>query len=221
MSVQQLDPTPALSTAMRVGSQADHEAAEGSTFMEELLGGRVNEAGYAAYLQRLRPVYAALETVAAKLAAEGDTLAAAVYDPLLERLATIDSDLEHWAPGATEELDSPAAAAYVARIQDSAQWGGLFIAHHYTRYLGDLSGGQAIGRILDRAFGLEGQGIAFYDFTAIEKPKVYKDDYRARLDGLGLSEDDIARVVAEVRVAFGMNQAIFKELSSQIETFRR
>ncbi|WP_300682290.1 heme oxygenase (biliverdin-producing) [Nocardioides sp.] len=222
MSVQQLDhPTPALSTAMRVGSQADHEAAEGSTFMEELLGGRINEAGYAAYLQRLRPVYAALESVAADLAAAGDPIVGAVHDPILERLASIDADLEHWAPGAAHEVDSPAAAAYVARIREAAAWGGLFAAHHYTRYLGDLSGGQAIGRILDRAFELDGAGIAFYDFTAIEKPKLYKDAYRARLDGLGLSEADVERVVAEVRVAFGLNQALFAELSTQIEEFRR
>jgi heme oxygenase (biliverdin-producing, ferredoxin) len=221
MSVQPLDTATSLSTAMRVGSRADHEAAEGSTFMEELLGGRINEAGYAAYLQRLRPVYEALESVARELAAAGDPIASAVIDPVLERLASIDTDLEHWAPATTDELDSPASAAYVARIRESAAWGGLFAAHHYTRYLGDLSGGQAIGRILDRAFSLDGAGIAFYDFTAIEKPKLYKDAYRARLDDLGLSEDEIERVVAEVRVAFGMNQALFAELSEQIETFRR
>lgn len=41
---------------------------------------------------------------------------AAVYDPALERLAAIDADLEHWRPGATREVDSPAAMAYGERV---------------------------------------------------------------------------------------------------------
>lgn len=213
-----------LSASMRDGSKAEHEAAESSDFMAELLDGKINEAGYAAYLKRYRQVYAALEEVGRGLA--DDPIAAAVWDADLERLAAIDADLDHWAPGEPRETDSPAAAAYADRLRESAAWGGLFAAHHYTRYLGDLSGGQAIGRILDRHFDLDatansGRGIAFYDFAAIAKPKPYKDAYRARLDGLGLSEDEIQRVVDEVRVAFNLNQAIFAELGRDIESFRR
>jgi heme oxygenase (biliverdin-producing, ferredoxin) len=219
MSVTQIDPTAVLSAAMRDGSKAEHEAAENSSFMEELLGGRINEAGYATYLRRLRPAYEAMEAVAHEL--REDPIIAAVYDPALERLAAIDADLDHWAPGESRETDSPAALAYAERVREAASWGGLLVAHHYTRYLGDLSGGQAIGRILDRAFDLDGKGIAFYDFTAIPKPKPYKDAYRARLDALGLSTEDVDRVVAEVKVAFNLNQALFRELGEEIEDYRR
>jgi heme oxygenase len=208
-----------LSAAMREGSRAEHEAAEGSSFMGELLEGRVSEEGYAAYLLRLRAVYAAMEAVGRDLA--HDPIVAAVHDTDLERLAALDADLDHWAPGGSREVESAAAAAYVARLEASAAWGGLFAAHHYTRYLGDLSGGQAIGRCLDRAFGLEGRGIAFYDFAAVGKPKPYKDGYRARLDGLGLSAEETERVVEEVKVAFGLNQALFEELSLELPRWRR
>jgi heme oxygenase len=95
------------------------------------------------------------------------------------------------------------------------------VAHHYTRYLGDLSGGQAIGRILDREFELDGAGIAFYAFEAIPKPKPYKDAYRARLDALGLGPAEVRRVVDEVRVAFTLNQALFTELGERIDAYRR
>lgn len=210
---------PTLSAAMREGSKAEHEAAENSTFMSELLDGQINEQGYADYLLRLRVVYEALEsTVRSRL---DDPAVAAVHDPALERLATIDADLEHWAPGADRDVDSPAAEAYRDRLHAAAEWGGLLVAHHYTRYLGDLSGGQAIGRIMDRCFDLDGRGITFYAFDAIPKPKPYKDAYRARLDALGLSTADVDRVVAEVKVAFNLNQALFAELGGQIEQYRR
>ncbi|MBU1801671.1 MAG: biliverdin-producing heme oxygenase [Actinobacteria bacterium] len=212
---------PTLSQAMRTGSRAEHEAAESSTFMAELLDGRINERGYAAYLLRLRAVYATLEECLRARA--GDPVVAAVHDPALERLAAIDADLEHWAPGADREVDSPAAVAYRDRLlaAAAADTGGRLAAHHYTRYLGDLSGGQAIGRILDRCFELDGAGISFYGFAEIPKPKPYKDAYRARLDALDLDDASVAEVVAEVKVAFGMNQALFTELGTQLDEFRR
>lgn len=212
-------PAPAttpLSTLLREGSRAEHTAAEGSSFMSELLAGRVNGAGYAHYLSVLRRVYAALEQVGTDLA--DDPLASAVLDPALERLAALDADLDHW--GRVDE-PSQAADAYVARIESSRSWGGLFIAHHYTRYLGDLSGGQAIGRLLNREFDLDGRGVAFYSFAAIAKPKPYKDAYRARLDALPLEASERERVLQEVKAVFGLNGAIFAELSGHLGRYAR
>jgi heme oxygenase (biliverdin-producing, ferredoxin) len=205
----------ALSVAMREGSQAEHRAAEDSAFMSALLGGRVDERGYADYLLRLRRVYAVMEEVVH--AHRDEPAVAAVHDTALERLAAIDADLDHWWPGADRAVASPAADAYCARLRAAAdEWPTLLLAHHYTRYLGDLSGGQAIGRILDRTFDLDGVGIEFYDFPGIDKPKVYKDDYRARLDALGLTAAQRDRVVEEVRAAFRLNRALFAELAESL-----
>lgn len=200
-----------LSIAMRDGSRAEHEAAEGSAFMEELLAGRIEEEGYADYLKRLRRVYRTMEQVGRNHAA--DPIVAAVLDPALERLETLEADIGFWSAAPRGEVESPATDRYVARLEATASWGGLFAAHHYTRYLGDLSGGQAIGRTLAREFGLTGEtGISFYDFASVPKPKPYKDAYRARLDALGLDRAEKQRVVEEVKVAFGLNQALFEEL---------
>jgi heme oxygenase (biliverdin-producing, ferredoxin) len=218
--------TSSLSTAMREGSRAEHEAAEGSAFMADLLDGGLVAQAYTDYLLRYRVVYAALEQALRDHAA--DPLVAAVHDPALERLGAIDGDLAHWAPGAdpAAPVDSPAATAYRDRIveaadQAAAGWGGALVAHHYTRYLGDLSGGQAIGRVLDRTFDLDGAGTAFYGFTDIPRPKPYKDAYRARLDDLGLDAADVDRIVAEVKVVFGLNQAVFAELGADLDRYRR
>jgi heme oxygenase len=216
MSLGAVEADQPLSVAMKEGSSSEHDAAEQSPFVSELLAGRVNEQGYVDYLLRLRVVYSALEeTVRVR---RYDPVVAAVYDPELERLAAIDADLDHWAPGAAREVESPAAAVYRDRVIDT-DWGGALVAHHYTRYLGDLSGGQAIGRILDRTFGLGGAGLAFYEFPVKAKP--YKDTYRARLDGLDLDADEISRAVDEVKIAFGLNQSLFDELAEHLPAYRR
>lgn len=206
---------PGLSQLMRAGSRAEHTAAESSEFIERLLDGRADRAEYATYLRRLAAVYDALESVGREYA--DDPFVAAVADPVLERGEALAADLDYWAGAGWREtpLDSPATEAYVERIHAAAaQWCGLYVAHHYTRYLGDLSGGQAIGRVIARTYDLpKGVGVAFYDFVGIPKPKPYKDAYRERLDALDVDAVDQQRVVSEVKLAFRMNESVFAELS--------
>lgn len=216
MNVSSSTVPESLSLAMRDGSRAEHDAAEQSPFISELLAGRVNTDGYVDYLIRLQMIYTAIED--AVRAHREDPLVAAVYDPALERHRALAADLEHWAPGTRRQVNSAAAQAYQDRIA-RADWTGALVAHHYVRYLGDLSGGQAIGRMLDRAFGLGGAGLSFYDFPM--RPKPYKDAYRARLDELGLSSRENVRIVDEVKIAFGLNQAVFDELSDNLTAYRR
>lgn len=205
-----------LSIAMKQGSAAEHVAAEQSAFVSELLAGRVTARGYSEYLLRLRVVYAALED--AMRARRNDPMVAAVYDRALERLPAIDADLRHWRTDGTRDVESPAATAYGERIA-TLTWGGSLVAHHYTRYLGDLSGGRLIRNALDRTFDLRGAGLAFYQFPV--RPKPYKDSYRARLDALRPSAGDIDRVVDEVKLAFGLNHALLDELADHIPSRRQ
>lgn len=210
----------ALSVAMREGSAAEHRDAESSAFMATLTDGGISPAGYAEYLARFRRVYAALESVGADLA--DHPVAGQMVDRSLDRLAALDADLDFWSGGSAPVVDSPAADTYARRIEATRADPALFVAHHYTRYLGDLSGGQVIGRILTREFDLApGEGVAFYRFAAVPKPKPYKDAYRARLDALPVDAAERGRIVDEVRAVFGLNGAIFAELSAQLDRLRR
>ncbi|HLR84599.1 MAG TPA: biliverdin-producing heme oxygenase, partial [Nocardioidaceae bacterium] len=189
--------------------------AESSDFIERMLDGRAEPEEYATYVRRLAVVYDALESVGRQYA--DDPLVGAVFDPLLERRDALCEDLDYWAGGGWRDtpIDSPATEAYVARIHDAAaEWGGLYVAHHYTRYLGDLSGGQAIGKVLTRTYDLpKGAGVAFYDFAGIPKTKPYKDAYRARLDALDIDAVEKQRIVSEVKLAFRLNESLFAELA--------
>ena len=207
-----LESTTPLSVAMREGSRSEHEAAEGTSFVADLVAGRAHPDRYAAYLRRLRVVYAALEQAVAEHRA--DPAVSRVYDDSLTRLAALDADLDHWSPGRDRGTASPAAHAYRERIEGARDCPPLLVAHHYTRYLGDLSGGLLLARALRAGYpGLDEGGLAFYDFEAIGKPGAYKRSYRAALDDLPLDDLERARVVEEVRVAFRLNRALLEEVA--------
>jgi heme oxygenase (biliverdin-producing, ferredoxin) len=209
-----------LATQMREGSRLEHQQAESSAFMAALAKAEVNTAGYAAYLSQLLPVYRCLERVAVQLA--DDPIAGPIIDPALFRSSALANDLDFWAAAHAKESDSPAVQAYCARIEGTLTDPPRYLAHHYTRYLGDLSGGQVIKAVLVRAFGLgPGRGVEFYEFAAVPKPKLYKDDYRDRLNALPLDAAQRDQVVAEVRAVFGLNAALFAELSVDLPRYLR
>ena len=78
-----------------------------------------------------------------------------------------------------------------------AGWPAGFVAHHYTRYLGDLSGGQLVRKALQREYGLGEEGTAFYAFPGVAVGAV-KRRYREMLDAAPWDEAERARFVDEV-----------------------
>ncbi|MFC8126346.1 heme oxygenase (biliverdin-producing) [Streptomyces sp. NPDC057302] len=209
------------STVIRTASHEQHTEAETSTFMSDLLGGRLGVDAYARYTEQLWFVYRALEEGAAAL--KDDPVAGPFIQPELLRVAELERDLAHlrgagWQASAAP---LPATAAYAARVAECAQeWPGGYVAHHYTRYLGDLSGGQIIRGKAEQTWGFarKGDGVRFYVFESISNPAAFKRGYRELLDGLGeVVSDELERqrIVDECKRAFALNTGVFRELGEE------
>lgn len=205
-------PAP-LSLLLREGTRPEHEAAEGSSFVEDLLGGRLTVRAYVDLALQLHAVYVALEETA-ELVRRAPGGAGVVFDEL-RRVPAIEADLEHLVgPGWCDQaVPAAATVAYAARIRAGGPDVGRYVAHSYTRYLGDLSGGQVIGRMVQRHYGVADAGVHFYAFPEVPKPKPFKDLYRARVDALALTPAERDAVVEEARAAFRHNRALFAALA--------
>jgi heme oxygenase len=102
----------------------------------------------------------------------------------------------------------------VERIERVASvWVGGFVAHHYTRYLGDLSGGRLLRSLLQRQFGFDTNGVGLYLFAEIAEPRRFCSTYREALDQVPWDDDERARVVAEVEHAYRLTTDVFAELA--------
>ena len=122
--------------------------------------------------------------------------------------------------GAPPDPASPATAAYAAHLRelvssaDPTDHTVRYLAHHYARYLGDLSGGQAVAARVARNYGATPEQLSFARFpTDLGSVVDAKRRYRAQLDELVLSAAEIDTLLAEVRVAFVGNGALFDELA--------
>jgi heme oxygenase len=208
------DPTGAdrLSARLRRDTRAMHEAAQANGFLDALAAGRLPWEAYADLTAQHFFLYESLELATSVMA--HDPVARAFVFPELIRLPALEADLHflHGPRWAGRIAALPATTTYCTRLRDAANTSPTgFIAHHYTRYLGDLSGGQYLGRAITRAYGLSGEGHRFFDFPEID-PTAFKSYYRGLLDTLPWSRFEQDAFVAEVAKAYRLNIAVLDEL---------
>lgn len=205
--------TTSLSTEVRERSMSSHAASEHTGLMSEIGGESASIEGHTLLHEQLWFVYDALERGAARLRATASPEVITLLDERLTRLPEIERDLavlrgpewrEHLAP-------NPGTRHYVAAIEAAVE-APEYLAHHYTRYLGDLSGGLYIGRNLTKRTGLGadgGDGVRFYEFAEIADARAFKNDYRDKLDALPFNPAERERFVSEVLRAYDLNNEVF------------
>lgn len=202
-----------LAARLRGATAVEHQDTESRGFITRLMGGELDLDAYVRYLAQYAYVYRALER---RTPQAGDP--AFLADPALPRFPSIASDLEHLGVRDWEVRHPalPATQAYVDHLEAIADADlPRYLAHHYTRYLGDLSGGQAIAALVARHYGATTDQLAFYRFDMIASPVRFKRQYRDALDALDFTTAQEAALIVEAKGAFGFNAAIFEALGEQ------
>jgi heme oxygenase len=211
---QRSEDQPSFAQQVREATWSRHEEAAGAPFLQALFSGTLERERYVAMVGQHYLIYDALE--AAADAVRGDEVGGQFVFPELERRGALERDLDALAGAQWRTVIAPAPATerYCARIREvCTTWSGGFVAHHYTRYMGDLSGGQIIRGAVQRAYGLaDGHGVRFYEFPALDDIAAFKDDYRGRLDRMPWDDDERSRIIAEMLLAYDHNLAVLTDL---------
>ena len=199
---------------LKEGTKKSHSAAENTTFVKSFLRGVVNKESYRALVNDLYFVYCALEDEVSNL--KDHPVVGNLQLPDLERRDSLEMDLRYYYGPIWRSLIKPSEACerYVNRIREVAKnEPELLVSHHYTRYLGDLSGGQILKGIAQKALELgDGQGLKFYDFEKIEDTKAYKSGYRGILNDLSIDQHQADAIIVEANYAFRLNMYMFDTL---------
>ena len=197
-----------LALQLKEGTKVSHSAAENTKFVSSFLKGVVSRDNYKQLTANFYFVYRAMEEEIDKL----DDFP--LHDKLLNRTNKLEQDLRYYYGVMWRDKIEPSQSTknYVKRIQLIAQQTPyLLVAHHYTRYMGDLSGGQILSNIAKNALNLTTEGLKFYEFD-IPNMKEYKDKYRQSLNDLTMSDTQVSMLIDEANYAFKLNMCMFDEL---------
>ena len=203
-----------LAIKLRSGTQHSHAETENIGFMKCFVKGLVDRNCFAKFLSNLYFVYSELELAIENR--KNNSCLSVVYFPELKRKTNLEKDLEfyyglNWK---NQIAPSPQAQNYVSRIREVYEKEPeLLIGHAYTRYMGDLSGGQMLQKVVQSTLKLEGyQGTSFYNFEQIPDKTAFKNKYREALDKVPVDDKTAEKIVLEANKSFSFNMKIAKEL---------
>ena len=202
-----------LALELKQGTKKSHSAAENTKFVAGFLRGVLDPEQYRQLLTNFYYVY---DTMEQRIKESLDPYVMQIQYSELERVNALERDLRYYyGPNwRDKQIPSEACNKYCTRINEIANDNPyLLIAHHYTRYIGDLSGGQILKGIAEKALNPPaGEGLHFYDFPNISDSKGFKESYRSKLDTMDIDESQTNALIAEANYAFKLNMYLFDEL---------
>jgi len=195
------------------GTRKSHSVAENTAFVTGFFKGLSTRSAYRDLLTSLFHVYKSMEDAFDECEMEQ---VKALDDDKLRRIDALRVDMDYFYG---DDWDgrinvSPFTQKYVERIRKvAAEKPHLLIAHQYTRYLGDLFGGQMMGGMATRSLNLnDGAGVAFYTFDEIDNAKDFITQWYSKMNALDLSDAEKMEIVDEANLVFEFNIGIFQEL---------
>lgn len=204
-----------LSEQIKKVTKESHVRAESTELMLSFQRGQVTRPQFKLLLCSLYEIYQALEE-AMDRNSDHPAVAPIYFPAELARLEAIEKDLEYfYGQDWKEKIVVPAATKrYCNRLRQIGKENPEFlVAHAYTRYLGDLSGGQVLGRIAQKSMGLKGsEGLSFFAFPGVSSPNRFKQLYRSRMNSVELTEEERNGVLEEAVRAFELNIQVFDDL---------
>jgi len=219
-SLESSDDTHRFSVRLRSATQEVHSMAEQTSFIRGFLRGTASHASYLRLITDLLPVYEAMEGEMERLSKTGDEAIKLFYMPEISRCPALRRDIRYLSQTYLPEgEDAPEPSLhsreYAQRIREVAESEQplQLVGHLYTRYLGDLSGGQILARIARNSMQLnEGEGLDFYAFRRINSLADTKQRFRSALDQVGGDPQLEQLIIDEAVRSFRYNIAIFNDL---------
>ncbi|MBM9549007.1 biliverdin-producing heme oxygenase [Leptospira sp. 201903074] len=205
---------------LREGTADKHQETEKVPYIRAIFRGGLDSQTYTYQLESLLAVYTVMEELYRQN--KDNPILAKLYFPALFRENSLKEDIATFQKKFGTKLRgsiSKATQNYIDHIKNIAKTKPeLLVAQAYVRYLGDLSGGQSIKKVVAKTFELEGnEGTAFYEFPEIEDLMAFKGVYRQNLDTLPLNDTQKAELLAEANATFDLNKFLFIELDSDLK----
>ena len=188
-----------------------HKIAERGGFNLELFKGNITKEEYGEYLLHKLHIYRSLESALNEQTSNNEI--SKIIFPELQRESSLIEDLRTLLGDNFESAPQlSSVGSYIYRIQTLAtEKPLLLIAHAYTNYLADLSGGMIIKKILLEQYGYEASELKTYAFDIPDIGK-FKKEYHEILAKIIIENSMEAEFIEEVKLAYIFSIAALNEL---------
>ena len=197
--------------AMKEETFEAHELSKDSGFATTLMSGAWSYRALDEWQRALYPIYVTLEDIMKKNRKDPSLH---MFDHRkLDRSEKIFNDLAYYGVNPlTEPSTLPSVKEYVAKVEDAGSRPQRIMAYHYTRYMGDMIGGQVIARTLMEKYAMPKEALSCYDFSDIGDLYHYRKTYKILLDLVPWSDEERRAFIEETKVAYEINAVLFTEL---------
>ena len=199
---------------LKTETKKSHSAAENTKFVSSFLKGVISKESYKQLCANFYFIYTAMEEEFKKH--KDHPVVGEIHNEVLSRTNNLERDLRYFYGPIWRYHIKPTEQCqrYVNRIREvSEDDPELLVGHHYTRYMGDLSGGQILRGIAAKSLNLrDNEGLWFYEFDKIDDKKAFKNTYRNVLNNLRINQSQANAIITEANFAFRLNMYMFDEL---------
>ena len=212
--------TAMLADRLKEATGAVHARAERSGFINRILRGKADLFGYSLLLRNLCAVYSHLELALDRR--QSDPIILEIRDTRLYRTEAARRDLDNLAgPSWGRSLPILASAwRYMDRIAHAEHDPSALLAHAYTRYLGDVNGGQVVKKLLRERTGVPSEALRFFAYPQFHDVSRFAKIYRRQFDIAGMKGVDEPRAIEETELAFELNIALSEEVDARVDERR-
>lgn len=197
---------------MKEETWEEHEASKDSQFATTIMSGELGKQAFIEWQRALYPVYETLENILKKIRKTDPTIH--IFDHRkLDRAGRIYADLvELGVDPVLQPTTLKTIPPYLEAIERASEEAPRLMAYHYTRYMGDMNGGQVIAMQMSRVYGIDKSQMTCYDFTEVGDLYHYRKQYKTLLELVPWTKEQRESFIDEAKVAYKINEQLFNEL---------
>jgi heme oxygenase len=175
------------------------------------MSGEFGQQGFIEWQRALYPIYVTLENILKKN--RKDPVLHIFDHRKLDRADRILHDLQLLGEDPIS-FPSPLRTIppYIGAINKASEVPQRLMAYHYTRYMGDMNGGQVIARAMENVCGIDKEALSCYDFSEIGDGYHYRKQYKTLLELSPWTEEEREAFIDEAKIAYARNADFFEEL---------